>query len=478
MKRILPAIALHAIFIIFALWILAIKNGFMLRWYDEMSLFEPGVASLHAFLHYPGGIFRFVGTYLTQLLFYPALGASVLILIWILCVWIARSAFRFSGSLFPLCFLLPFCLLASVLQLDEACLSFEAQGYVFYNTLGFTFTLTAFWLFRKAEGVIWGQTAIAVILPLLYPVAGFFAILAAVMCIIALAVKSWKKKMTMPAIVAACSLLLTFVVPRIYYRYCPGTTVDNDFLYLKGLPELTFNDFDIYLWIPLAIAAAMLILFVVTDAFIAEVRKFTSSRLEFGLSIFLFLVAVPLCLKADEQKTEQLRASVLMTQAIEDHNWRKVVHIMSLTKESPNYTMCVLDNLARTYCGLERRPVGNMTTQGTDYRHDEDFSITAFVDVPVNHHIGRFNQSHRWATEHNVQYGSKVYFIKYIVLNALMNGDLEFARKFNRQLMATMFHKKWAEEVQRYIDDPSLISSFPDYDTLITLRAEEIMRGE
>lgn len=477
MKRILPVIALLAVFIILAFWILAIKNGFMLRWYDEMSLFLPGAASLHAFLHYPGGIFRYAGTYLTQLLFYPALGASVLILIWLLCVWISRSAFRFYGSLFPLSFLLPFCLLASVLQLDEACLSFESQGYVFYNTLGFTFTLAGYWIFRRLDGLIFWQTTLALLLPLLYPIAGFFALLAALMCIIDLAVKGVRSKMAIPAIAAFCSLLLSIVVPRLYYRYFPGTTVDNDFLYLKGLPELTFNDFDIYLWIPFAICTGLLLVFVLLVSF-TESGKINSSRTVAWTSIALFVMALPLCLKADSRKSEQFRASVLMTQAIEDHDWRKAVHIISLTKESPNYTMCVLDNLARTYCGIDRRALGNMTTQGTDYRHDEDFTITAFVNVPVNHHMGRFNQSHRWATEHNVQYGSKVYFIKYIVLNALMNGDMEFARKFNRQLKGTMFHRQWAEEIERYIDDPSLISSFPDYDVLLTLRAEEIMRGE
>lgn len=477
MKRILPDIALIAVFIIFAFWILAVKNGFMLRWYDEMSLFVPGKESLGAFLHYPGGIFRYAATFLTQLLFYPALGASALIIIWLLCVWMSRDAFRFSGNAFPFCFLLPFCMLASVLMFDEVCLSFESQGYVFYNTLGFTFTLSAYWLFRKLNGHLYWQAAIAVILPLLYPLAGFFALLAGLMCVIDLSVDSLKGRKAFPGITAICALFLTIVLPRLYYRYFPATTVDNDYLYLKGLPELTFNDFDIYLWIPLAVGAAILILYAVLAA-LSDCGRLRSSRLIACLSVTLYVVAIPLCLKADQQKSEQLRATVLMTQAIEAHDWRKVVHVMSLVKESPNYSMCVLDNLARTYCGMERRPVGNMATQGYDFRHDEDFTITAFVDVPVNHHIGRFNQSHRWATEHNVQYGSKVYFIKYIVLNALMNGDLDFARKFNRQLKATMFHKKWAEEIERYIDDPSLISSYPDYDTLVSLRAEEIMRGE
>ena len=478
MKRIAYNVAPYAIFIIFAFWILAIKNGFMLRWYDEMSLFKPGWDSLRQFLMYPGGIFRFAGTFLTQLLFYPALGASVLILIWLLCAWLAGMAFGLKGKLTPLCFLVPFCLLASVLHLDEAALMFESQGYVFYNTLGFTFTLAAYLLFTSFRNHTCAQCVVAVILPLFYPLAGFFALLPALMCVLALAVKALKgERRLISAGAALASIFLSVVIPLIYFRNFTGTTVDNDFLYLKGLPELTMNGYDLYLWLPFAVASLLLIIFSLLRA-LTDPRRIESAKVTTAVVVSAFLIGITFCVDEDRKKSEQFRATVLMTQAIADHNWQKAARILSLTKESANYSMAVLDNLARTYCGLERRPVGNMVTGGYDYRHDEDFTITAFVNVPVNHHIGRFNQSHRWATEHNVQYGDKVYFIKYTVLNALMNGDLKLARKFNKLLERTMFHRRWAEDINRYIDDPSLLASFPDYDHLMYLRAEEIMRGE
>lgn len=477
MKRILTNLASPVIFIIFSFWILAVKNGFMLRWYDEMSLFEPGMESLRQFLMYPGGVFRFAGTWLTQFLYHPALGASILILIWLLCAWLTSLAFGLKGKGAPLCLLVPLCLLASVLHFDEALLSFESEGYVFYNTLGFTFTITAYLLFTSLRRFHFVQSAVAVVLPLLYPLAGFFALLAALMCVISLIVEAIRGKRLVEGIAAVLSAFLAAIVPQFYYRYFTGTTADNDYLYLRGLPELTMNDYDLYLWMPFAVASAILMIFVVISL-LTDSQKYNASKVSAFCTWAAFGVGIIFCFKEDGKKSEQLRATVLMTQAIADHNWQKAVHIMSLTKKSPNYTMCVLDNLARAYCGMERRPTGNMMTGGYDFRHDEDFTITAFVDVPVNHHIGRFNQSHRWATEHNVQYGNKVYFIKYTVLNALMNGDLKFARKFNRLLERTMFHRQWAEEINRYIDDPSLLSNYPDYDHQMYLRAEEIMRGE
>ncbi len=477
MKRIFYNILPYILFTVFAFWLLAVKNGFMLRWYDEMSLFQSGSDSLNQFLHYPGGIFRFAATFLTQFLYYPPLGASLLILIWLLCAWTTRISFRFTGAATPLCFLIPCCLLASVLQFDEACLTFESQGYVFYNSIGFTFSIGAYCLFVLLRRNVFAQSFLTIVLPIFYPLAGFFALLPAIMCAVSLCIDSFRSKKILPIIIACICLILVVVVPLIYYRYFPATTADSEYLYLKGLPELTMNDYDWYLWRPFAIATLMLIAFGCVSCFF-DFNKLHSSKAMAGSSSVLFLIGLVCCLNADGKKSEQLRATILMINAIENHDWRKASHIMSLAKESPNYTMHVLNNLARSYCGKGPNSIGNMLTETKDFRHDEDMTINTFVNIPINHYIGRFNQSHRWATEQNVLYGNRVFYIKYIIKNAIMNGDMEFARKFNQLLMPTMFHRKWAVEANRYIEDPSLVRTLPDYDFLMALRTDEIMRGE
>lgn len=477
MKHIKSNIFIFAIFVTFAFWIMAIKNGFMLQWYEEMSIFEYGHNHLLQYLNYPGGIFRYAGTFLTQLLYYPALGTMVLITIWLLCGWLTCISFRLTGVSASLGLLIPLCMLASILQLDEGFLTFESQGYVFYNSLGFTFSIAAYCLFFLARHNIYLQGVISIILPLLYPFAGYFALLPAVLCTLSMSIDSVRKKKILPAVFAVIYIAIIIIAPLLYYRYFTGTTVDNEYLYLKGLPELTLNRYDWYLWYPFVIATAILFLLFFTTTFLDN-DKIRRSKTMRGISISLFIAGILCCLSADGTKSEQLRASVLMIQAIDQHDWNKASHIMSLTKESPNYTMCVLNNLARSYSGKDRTGIGNMTTETKDYRHDEEQTIQTFVNIPVNFYIGRFNQSHRWATEQNVRYGDRVFYIKYIVMNAIMNGDMAFAKKFNQQLMRTMFHRKWAENMNRYIENPELVATIQDYDFLMMIRQEEIMRGE
>ena len=181
MKHIKSNIIIFAIFVTFAFWIMAIKNGFMLQWYEEMSIFEYGHNSLRQYLYFPGGIFRYAGTFLTQLLYYPAMGTIVLIIIWLICGWLTSISFRLTGSSAALSILIPLCMLASILQLDEGFMTFESQGYVFYNSLGFTFSIAAYCLFFLARHNIYLQGVISIILPLLYPFAGYFALLPGVL---------------------------------------------------------------------------------------------------------------------------------------------------------------------------------------------------------------------------------------------------------------------------------------------------------
>lgn len=443
-----------------------------------MSLFEPGWKSLQQYLLYPGGIFRFVGTFLTQFLYYPVLGTIILILIWLLCVWLTKISFSFSHKSYPLCFIIPFCLLISVLHFDEASLTFESQGYVFYNTLGFTSSIASFFFYKIFKKFL-AKSFIVIILPVLYPIAGFFSLLPAVMgCLdLCLEFKDDRKKFLQSAVSAVVSAILLIIVPLLYYRYCNGTTADSYLLYLRGLPELTTEGYDWYLWCPFAIASLILLIFTLFSS-LTNNSRINSSKIVRWTSSLLFLLGMILSLSADNKKSEQFHATILMVNAINKHDWNRVLNIMSLTKESPNYTMLVLDNLARSYTHNNLRDLGNMVVQYKDPRHDEEYSITAFVNVPVNHFIGRFNQSHHWATEHIVQYGNKVFFIKYIVLNAIMNGDMKFAKKFNSLLLNTMFHRSWAEEMNKYIENPSLIETMPDFGYLMRLRHEEMLRGE
>lgn len=307
----------------------------------------------------------------------------------------------------------------------------------------------------------------------------FYALLAALLCIIRYLFEGFKKikernaaegKRSFPGyaclVEAIISLFVLWLLPQLYFKYLNGNTVDDDYLYLKGLPELMMEKFDLYLWYPVIAGTAMVIIFGFVSGL--EFRNMVRSRLSAWIGIIGCVVMAVWCLKA-ERKSEQLRATVLMLEHIDKREWRKVVNIMSLIHEPANYTMLKLNNVALSHLGVEGRNVESMKPVNIDARHSESFSATAFVNVPVFYFTGSPNQSYRWAMEHSVQYGKRVFYLKYMIKDALVNGEIELAKRYNDILMSTLFHRKWAKEINRFIEDPSLIQSDEEFSGILKL---------
>lgn len=460
-KQLIVNAVVAAVFIIFTFMKLAVKNGFMLRWYDEMSLFEPTRFFFRQCMYFPGGILRYAGTWLTQLMYYPWLGTAVIVALWLALAWLIGKAFRFPAASAPLALIVPMALFVSVAHLDEAWVSMKSAGYIFFPTLGYIFTVGAVIAYRAVESKAYFRIPVLVVLAFCYAVAGFFALFSVLICVVFDIADGIRERRWTRVGESAAALVLAAVLPHLYYIYVPGNLADNDYLYLKGLPDLYLEAYDVYLWIPFIVATATLLLLCVASA--ARVRL---GKPVWKISAVVAFAAACVWGFCAEKKSEHLRATVVMLKLIECGDWANVRNVMSVVREQPNYTMMVLNGLAATKLGEQfPDPVG-YPHLNLDPRHSDKFTETAFISVPVNYHVGEFNQSYRWAMEHCVQYGRRVFFLKYMVKCALMNGEPALARRYNDILLRTMFHRRWAEDMQRYIDDPSLIETNPEFRAL------------
>lgn len=460
------------VFVLAAYWLLAVKNEYILRWIDELSLFEPTRIFFRQFLYYPGGLLRWAGTWLTQLLYYPWLGATALIALWLLLTWITRKAFSLSESTAPVALLVPLALLVSVVQLDEAWLTLKSTGYVFSNTLGYIFTVGVVLAYRLAEPRWMLCAGIAAVSALSYFIAGFFALLGSCICAILAISMALREKKYVNLVTSAVAIALIAVVPPLYYTYFQGNTVDNDYLYLKGLPELMMEKFDVYLWKPFIVSTAILILLGIIRGSIGRKDNKILKWISVGAVCVMCLWGV----KANA-KSEQLRATVLMMQHLDRNNWAAITGVMSRIKEPPNYTMRTINNLAILNQGGEWQSLKDHQPARGDARHSEKFTMTAFVNVPICYQTGRLSESYRWAMEHTVQYGKRVFFLKYMVKNALLRGEIPLARRYNDILMSTMFHRRWAKDMERYIDNPDLIQTDPNLQRVLQFAQEDQQRG-
>lgn len=457
--------ALTAIaFIIFCYVMLVVRNGYMLRWYEEMSLFEPTRFFFRESLYFPGGLLRYAGSWMTQLLYYPLLGSTALIAVWILTAWVIQRGFRLPGAAFPLSFIVPMAMLVSIVQIDDAWISMKSVGYMYSNSLGYLFVAAAVWGCRQVE-----RRQVAALVMLLavvacYFIAGFYALFAAFIGVIFLVAEGIRSKRYAGIAIGIVVIAAMCILPNLYYQYFQPTTVDNDYLMLKGLPDFLIESFDLYLWVPFIVATA----FILVLALLSALGLLPAAAWMIWASASALCISGGWCVVAN-QKNEQFRATVLMLQHLENNDWRGMTVVMSRIKEPPSYTMRVLYNFAVVNLGGKSEELGEYKPRNIDARHAEGFSYTAYINIPISYYNGNFNLSHRWAMEHSVQYGKRVFFLKFMVKNALLNGEIALAKRYNDILLRTMFHRKWAEEMQRYIDDPSLIETNPEFKSILAV---------
>lgn len=456
------------VFIFFSYFMLPMRNGYMLKWYEEMSLFEPTRFFFSECFNYPGGLLRYAGAWLTQMMYYPASGSVILIALWLAMSWLTCKAFGLKKAGVTLSLIIPLAMLASILQLDEAWLTLKTPGYIYSNTLGYIFAISMVWIYRIARQKRILSLIVPAIISLTYFLAGFYALLSAAVCLVMMTIEMVRNKDYRLIAAIAATILMMVAVPILYYYYWPGNLADNDYLVLKGLPELMFTSFDVYLWMPFVVATVWMIVLGITGSFHFQY----ASKAATWASIAILAIAM-IWTASTDRKSEQLRASVLMMKFIDQHNWQAINNIMLRLKEEPNHTMLVINNLANASQGKPTLKLPEFSPKPADGRHIENFTMSVFVDVPVNYYTGETNKSYRWSMEHSVQYGKRVFFLKYMVKNALVDGDIALAKRCNDVLHRTLFHRAWAEEMDRYIENPSLIDSNEEFQAIRSLKHQE-----
>ena len=176
-------------FISFAIYILWMNQDVLYMAHDR-SEFIFGAPFFHTLLSKPFGLMQYVGAWLTQLFYYPALGASVLAAIWLLIFLAGAKAFRLRGNASALMLLPIACLLTSIVDLGYWIYIFTIRGYWFSQSAGYLVMLLLLWAARctpRKWHFLWYLLGAC-----LYPVLGWFALLF-ILCLILTEKPTWRE---------------------------------------------------------------------------------------------------------------------------------------------------------------------------------------------------------------------------------------------------------------------------------------------
>lgn len=424
----------------------------------------------------PGGLLTYVGSFLTQLLYYPVLGVAVLCVWWGLLLEMMRRTFHI-GEPWSMLLLIPVSLLLIAnVDMGYWIYPIKLKGWYFDATVGVTVVVALLWAFRLLSARrMWRRVLLVLTAAVGYPLIGSYALAAAVL----MALWSWRldgnrwQALTDSVI----ALLAVVAVPLLAYQYVYyQTNMVN--LWWTALPVFKILEVNAEYYVPYVLLGASLVILVVCGRKEKSVRVAkeslkeskadtrkkkkgaTSKKLPKGwwknAVVAGMLAAMAFGVWSAWMKDENFHREIAMERLVEQTRWEDVLEEAAKQKDIPSRSVVMMRNLA-----LAR--LGRQSTEMYRYPNGSKKPASPFappssmlVGNMIYYHYGMLNDSRHMCIEGGVEYGWRVEHLKYLARCAMMSGEVNVMYKYTEILKHTMFHGEWASWLETLQQQPEL----------------------
>ena len=407
-------------FMFFALYILYTNQDVFYTAHDR-SEFLFGTPFFHTLMQKPFGLMQYLGAWLTQLFYHPALGASVLAVIWVLIFLVGAKAFKLQGSASALMLLPVACLLTSVVDLGYWVYVSTIRGYWFSQSVAYLAMLLLLWTARltpRKWHLVWYLLGVC-----FYPILGWFALLF-VLCLVVIEKLSWRELVGIALILFTAAIWHTQVYSNLKF----------DDVVLAGLPRFhspfgTSESLSYPFWV-LGVVSVLIPLCCKSLSRWFVPILCAAAGIFFTRSMMFH----------DQNYIDEMR----MVRYAEDDNWQKVLQIVE-GNQKPTTTMVFLKNIALMNEGglLDRSfKMGNIAypISNPDSVHVSLLSIASSL---VNYNYGIMNEAIRLNFEMAIQYGFSPFYLKILTRCGLAKGDKELQERYTILLHHQPFYGDW-----------------------------------
>jgi len=451
-KSILPKAVLYVsllAFFLFAVYIVYINQEVFYTAHDR-SEFLFGEPFFNTLMSKPFGLMQYVGAWLTQFFYYPALGAAVLMVIWLFIFYVGAKAFRLQNNASALMLLPVACLLTSVIDLGYWIYISPIRGYWFSQSIGYLAMLMLLWVARctpRKMYIVWYLLGFC-----LYPILGWFTSLF-ILCLVVIAKPTWRELLGIVILIFSAAIWHT----QFYHN------LKFDDVVLAGLPRFeTPLDSGEKLSIPFWCLGAVSVLIsfygrYLTKWFVPVVCMAVG---------FFFTTSL---MFRDENYINEMR----MVRYAESDNWNEVLN-MAAENDKPTNTMVFLKNVAlMNEGGLLNRSfkLGNIATDITN----SDSLHVSLLDIAspiVYYNYGMLDEAIRLNYEKAIQTGFSPFYLKMLSRCALAKGYKKMVERYTTLLHYHPFYGQWQpssvstkiKELQNsYVDELSGIENTDSY---------------
>ena len=415
-------------FIAFVLYILYITREVLYTAHDR-SEFLYGEPFFHALLSKPFGLMQYVGAWLTQLFYHPALGAGVLATIWTLIFLVGAKAFRLQAGASALMLLPVACLLTSVVDLGYWVYVYPVRGYWFSQSVGYLVMLLLLWAARSTPRkwhLVWYLLAFFT-----YPVLGWFALLF-VLCLMVAEKPGWRELLGIVSLVFTAGIWHTLLY----------SNLKSDDVVLAGFPRfVTPSDCSEHLSLPFWVLGAVSVIIPLYRNLVDRIMAIPqTTRFLPPLCAVAGIIFTSSLMFHDKNYIDEMR----MVRYASDDNWQEVLKMAEVNKR-PTATMVFLKNIAlMNEGGLFDRSF-KLGNDAVNIYNPDTLHVT-LLDIAsplVYYNYGMMNEAIRLNFENAIQAGFSPFYLKMLARCALAKGDKELVERYTTLLHHLTFYGSW-----------------------------------
>ena len=441
------------------------QNSDMLFTAQGRSFFTTNSTFLDECIKRPGGIISWAASFLTQFFYHPALGASIMIAMWIASMWLSKLAFKVRNVWMAVLAIPVICLLVSTIDTGYWIYYIKQTGYWFYGTTGYLIAMllvTVYHLFKKRTDLIIATFFIG----FSYPFFGWYTLLALIYISVSSLVR-FSKETTIADryLIPLLPLVFVIAVPVLCYFFYPELRFID--LWTCGFPYFINDKLISYIpEIPFMLLAITPLLF----SFLPKRKEYTGKQAWMVyLVTIVTMVSAYIWIDASNFNNYNYHAEMRMNRAAEEQNWDKVLDEMSGLPGDASRQMVLLKNVAllnKGEMGTKMFKYNNMGEPPTNGFDTLQVHMVQTAAPLIYYYHGKTNFASRWCIENSVEFGYNFDNIKMLARCAIINKEMDAARKYLDILTTSIYHKDWAERLIPLTENPQLISEYKEFDTV------------
>ena len=422
---------------------------------QELNLFMNTPLFFRQQMVVPAGILTYVGTWLTQLFYYPWLGVTVLCGWWLLLLWLLKRTFAVAARWTALLLIPVALLLLTDVDMGYWIYMLKLRGQFFLTTIATVSVVALLWGFRSMPEKYGLRTIWLVLTSVVgYPLLGIYGLAATML----MGIWSWRlMPRSRAAIHTVIAVLMAIAIPLFCYRYVyHETNLAN--IYYAGLPVFFITEEYPWYYTPYYILALfMLVMTCLPISISHQPSAFKKAWLPWGVQA-VTLAIVAWGVVHFWYKDENFHHEVKMMHLIDQSDWEGVLQEAARQNDEPTRAIVMMRNLALSRLGRQGDLMYEYRNGSKAY--DAPFGMRQMlVNGPlVYYQYGLLNSCSRLCTEMGVEFGWRAEYIKLLARCAVLNNEKEVARKYINILKKTMFFDEWAEKTEQLLDNPKLIA--------------------